>query len=78
MRADKDGQITAGDAAVDACLERLCARGCRQVNGFIEALATGGEVPGTEHLSPPQRRILLREMQAIMAVYAVRGGCGIS
>jgi hypothetical protein len=65
------------DKLVDICLEKLCAQGCRQVNGFIEDLEQGRPVPGTEQLSPFQLRLLLREMRSVMAVYAVRGGCGL-
>jgi len=75
MALDKATERDVGVVAV--CLEQLCAHGCRQVDGFIEALTAGRSVPGTEHLSLLQRRLLLHEMQSIMAVYAERGGCGL-
>ncbi len=60
------------DPVVQQVLEAVCARGCRYVNACIEALAEGR--PGSDYagLDAAQRRRLLDELRAIMAVYEAR------
>lgn len=57
------------DPSVDACLEALCAKGCRRVRQDIAALEAGADLPEVSALSPKQRDLLLVELKEIMAVY---------
>jgi hypothetical protein len=50
----------------------LCGKGCRQVWHEIHRLENGEDVAETLDLSIEERRIVLRELKAIMAVYAER------
>jgi hypothetical protein len=54
---------------VEARLETVCQRGCRQVRLDIAALEGGAEIPETLGLAPEERRLLLAELRAVMAVY---------
>jgi hypothetical protein len=58
--------------AVEHCIELLCGKGCRQVWHEIHRLENGEDVAETLDLSTEERRIVLRELKAIMAVYAER------
>ena len=53
-------------------LERLCAKGCRAVWEDIARLERGETLPETADLPPGDAERLLRELQAVMAVYAGR------
>ena len=53
-------------------LEALCEKGCRQVWQAIEALERGDDLPETRGLSAEERRLLLIELEQVMAVYADR------
>lgn len=65
------------DTQVDACVERICTQGCRNVNRIICKLEQGAVVPDAQTLSPAQRTTLLEELKSIMAVYSTAGTCGI-
>ena len=54
---------------VEARVEAVCQKGCRQVRRDIETLIGGGEIAETRGLSPGERRLLLAELEQIMAVY---------
>ncbi|EGV18917.1 hypothetical protein [Thiocapsa marina] len=54
---------------VDARIEAVCSKGCRQVRQDIAALEAGAELPETRDLTEEERNILLRELKQIMAVY---------
>ena len=54
---------------IDDCVERLCNRGCREVMAIIARLDAGEPVDGTESLAGEERRAVLEELRAIMAVY---------
>ena len=56
-------------SAIEACLEALCAKGCRQVRRDIATLESGAELPETMGLTSEQRAWLLNELKQIMAVY---------
>lgn len=55
--------------SVEQLLETICARGCRSVRAFIEAMEQGTPIAELESLGPAQRAALLQELKAIMAVY---------
>ena len=57
---------------LEARLEALCGKGCRQVWQSIEVLEQGGELPETQGLGAEECRWLLRELKQIMAVYTDR------
>jgi hypothetical protein len=54
---------------IDDCIERLCQKGCNAVREDIASLEQGRPLPETEGLSPQEARVVLQELQAIMAVY---------
>ena len=54
---------------IEIAVENLCARGCREVTVIIERLDHGDPVEGTEMLSREERKAVLAELRAIMAVY---------
>lgn len=57
---------------LEARLEALCGKGCRQVWQSIEVLEQGGDLPETQGLGVEECRWLLRELKQIMAVYTDR------
>ncbi|NEX21678.1 hypothetical protein G3480_15390 [Thiorhodococcus mannitoliphagus] len=57
------------DPRVEACVEILCSRGCRQVRLDIAALQAGKDLPETRELSAEQKARLLIELEQIMSVY---------
>jgi len=57
---------------LEARLEALCGKGCRQVLQSIAVLEQGGDLPETQGLSAEGCRWLLRELRQIMAVYTDR------
>lgn len=59
----------AGRERVEARIEAICVKGCRQVGCDIRALESGAEIPEVLGLTPDERRLLLAELQQIMAVY---------
>lgn len=54
---------------VERAIDAICALGCTVVDAYIEALQKGDSRAEYEALEPGQRGVLLRELQAIMAVY---------
>lgn len=54
---------------VEARVERVCLKGCRQVRRDIALLDSGAEIPEAQGLTPDERRLLLVELKQIMAVY---------
>lgn len=54
---------------VDARVETICIKGCRQVRRDIALLESGAEIPEVGGLAPEERRLLLLELKQIMAVY---------
>ncbi|MFA7593075.1 MAG: hypothetical protein WCY26_04960 [Thiohalobacteraceae bacterium] len=61
--------MTTGDASVDRCVEEFCEQGCGSVRDYIRALREGQPLPQFEGLDAAQRRLLQRELEAIMGVY---------
>ncbi len=57
------------DSRVEARVEALCQKGCRQVRRAIAALEAGAELPETEGLDPGARALVLADLKQIMAVY---------
>lgn len=54
---------------VEARVEAICLKGCRQVRRDIAFLESGAEIPEVQGLVPDERRLLLMELKQIMAVY---------
>jgi hypothetical protein len=61
--------------AVESCVEQLCRKGCKAVWKDIAMLEEGERLPETRKLSTAENRQVLRELKAIMAVYAKSGSC---
>jgi hypothetical protein len=61
---------------IEFCVEALCHKGCKSVWRDIAALEDGLDLPETRELSPPERRAVLAELKAIMAVYG-QGSCPV-
>ncbi len=57
---------------VSQCIDALCQCGCDAVRATISALETGAIVPQVEILSEEERRMVLDELKAVMAVYDTR------
>jgi hypothetical protein len=64
------------DPLLEARLETLCQKGCRQVWGDIAALERGDPLPQTQDLTPGEVRWLLAELKQVMAVYGDRCSAG--
>jgi hypothetical protein len=64
------------DPLIEARLEALCQKGCRQVWGDIAALERGDPLPETRDLTPGEMRWLLAELKQVMAVYGDRCPAG--
>lgn len=54
---------------VHQCVEALCNNGCEAVRATIGALESGQDIKQTEGMEQDEREAVLRELQAIMAVY---------
>jgi hypothetical protein len=54
---------------IEECVEHLCNKGCRAVRKDIAALERDQMLPEVWQLDLEERRAVLRELQAIMAVY---------
>ena len=54
---------------IDQCVESLCNQGCSRVTGYIAALRAGQEFPEVAELSGEERRLVLEELESIMAAY---------
>jgi len=61
---------------LEARLERICEKGCRQVWDDIAVLEGGGELAETADLNGRERAWLLAELKSVMAVYGGRRGLG--
>lgn len=61
---------------LEARLEALCEKGCQQVWADIDALERGDVLLETRDLGAEERRLLLRELKQVMAVYADRCSTG--
>lgn len=73
MRLDSEMPRYTGN--VEQCVDALCENGCSRVYGYIRALQRGEELPEVAHLSVAERRLVLAQLVAIMAVYD-GGSCG--
>ncbi len=60
---------------IDACVELICARGCKSVWRDIERLKEGMFPPGYEDLSGPARLEVIRQLSQVMQVYS--GRCSV-
>jgi len=54
---------------IEQSVENVCKKGCRSVWADIDALESGRRLPETAGLSATERRAVLEELKAIMAVY---------
>ena len=54
---------------VEQCVELLCQKGCRAVWEDIALLENGGQLPETAGLKLSERKRVLNELKAVMAVY---------
>lgn len=61
---------------LEARLESLCEKGCRQVQRDIDALERGEDLRETRDLRANDRDWLLRELKQVMAVYSDRCSAG--
>ncbi len=52
-------------------VDNVCAEGCKQVYDYIDKLENHLH-PDGERLDPQEQSLLLRELNAIMAVYKAR------
>ena len=57
---------------IEQSVENLCSKGCRAVWADIEALEKGRRLPETVGLTAAERRAVIHELRAIMAVYEGR------
>jgi 4-hydroxy-3-methylbut-2-en-1-yl diphosphate synthase IspG/GcpE len=57
---------------VSQCIDALCQCGCDAVRATISAMESGVEVPQVKTLSNEERRMVLDELKAVMAVYDAR------
>jgi hypothetical protein len=57
---------------VERAMDAICALGCELVRAYIAALQRGESRPEYAALDAAQRASLLKQLQAIMAVYADR------
>jgi hypothetical protein len=57
---------------VEACVERLCQKGCRAVWGDIDRLERGEVPPEVAGLDGGQLEAVLAELKSVMAVYGDR------
>jgi hypothetical protein len=64
------------DPLLEARLEALCQKGCRQVWGEIAALERGEALAETRDLTPGEIGWLLAELKQVMAVYGARCSVG--
>ena len=55
--------------AVETVVESLCQNGCKAVWSYIEDLEANRTIPETASLNEVQRREVLVELKAVMAVY---------
>jgi hypothetical protein len=62
---------------IECCVETLCHKGCKAVWADIVALEDGRVPAETRSLSTAERRAVLAELKAIMAVYD-QGSCPAS
>jgi len=60
------------DPLIEARLESLCEKGCRQVWGDIAALERGEALAETRDLTRDEVCRLLAELKQVMAVYRAR------
>jgi hypothetical protein len=54
---------------IDQAVEILCTKGCANVREDIKLLQRGVVLPEIRDLDELSRRLVLRELQSIMAVY---------
>ena len=62
---------------VDACVEKLCLKGCKVVWEDIRLLEEGSALPETDGLLETERLAVLHELKHIMSVYSYAGSCEI-
>lgn len=62
---------------VDACVMRICDKGCRFVYQTIDRMRASEQVCETEQLTPALHKAVLKELEEVMAVYDGRV-CDIS
>ncbi len=61
---------------IDQRITQICELGCTRVTEIIVVLEQGQSTPETADLRPTDQALVLKELQAIMAVYNTRkGGC---
>lgn len=61
---------------LEARLETLCEKGCREVWRDIDVLERGDALSETRDLTEEERRWLLAELKQIMSVYRDRCSAG--
>jgi len=57
------------NTTIESCIEAICQKGCQQVRRDIRLLEQGRSLPELSHLDIDDRRHVLSELKAVMAVY---------
>ena len=60
---------------IEDCVEAICNKGCRAVQGDIELLRGGCSIPELDGFTEADRQRVLAELQSIMQVYG--DSCGL-
>jgi len=66
------GVVPMDNPQIAQCIEQLCQCGCTDVRNTIAQLEAHQVVPQVEGLTAQERRVVLEELKAIMAVYDQR------
>lgn len=56
-------------AHLESIIDSICRQGCQQVRQFIKQLRQGHVDERTESLNNRERKLVLTELESIMAVY---------
>lgn len=61
--------MTSLPAGLQDLVEAVCSEGCNHVRSIIRQFEDGRDPEELRHLTPDERRLVLQELRAIMAVY---------
>ncbi len=60
---------------IEDTVESICQRGCRYVNRLLADPQCRAACEDLDNLDPRDRRLVLDELRAVMAVYQSTGAC---
>ena len=63
------GRCALNSGSVEACVEKLCHKGCRAVWSDIRTLEAGRRLPEAQGLSAAEIDAVVSELKSIMSVY---------